>query len=69
MLTTRPPKPFYLTKHASFEESGTEVFFIIVGDKACRLKRKDLFSEERVFNYRLSRARRCIACAFGTLRA
>jgi hypothetical protein len=46
----------------------------ILGDKAYPLKRslmktftrKDLSGEERVFNYRLSRARRCVVCAFGT---
>jgi hypothetical protein len=53
-----------LPKPASFEESGTEVPFVILGDEAYRLKtylmkpfaRKDLSSGERVFNYRLSRA-------------
>jgi len=57
-----------LPKPASFEESGTEMPFVILGDEACPLKtyltkpfaRKDLSCEERVFNYRLSRARRCV---------
>jgi len=31
--------------------------------------RKDLSCEERVFNYGLSRARRCVECAFGILTA
>jgi len=31
--------------------------------------RKDLSCEERVFNYRLSRARRSVVCAFGILTA
>jgi len=31
--------------------------------------KKDLSSEERVFNYRLSRAKRCVERAFGKLRA
>jgi hypothetical protein len=52
----------YLTKHASFEESGTEVPFVILGDEANLVKtylmkpfaRKDLCSEERVFNCKLS---------------
>jgi hypothetical protein len=29
------------------------------------LARKDLSCEERVLNYRLSRRRRCLECAFG----
>jgi len=43
---------------------------VILGDEACPLKtclmktfaRKDLSCEERVFNYSLSRARRCVEC-------
>jgi len=66
-----------LPKPASFEGSGTEMPFVILGDEAYPLKtylmkplaRKDLSCEECVFNYRLSRARRCIECAFGILRA
>jgi hypothetical protein len=66
-----------LPKPASFEGSGTEMSFIILGDVACPLKtylmklfaRKVLSCEERVLNYRLSRARRCIECAFGILTA
>ena len=66
-----------LPKSASFEGSGTEVPFVILGEEAYLLKtylmkpfvRKDLSSEERVFNYRQSRGRRCVACAFGTLTA
>jgi hypothetical protein len=54
-----------LPKPASFEESGTEMPFVIFGDEALPLKtylfkplaREDLSYEERVFNYRLSRAR------------
>jgi len=49
--------------------------FVILGDETCPLKtyimkpfaRKDLSCEERVFNYSLSRARRCVECAFGIL--
>ena len=61
-----------LPKPASFEGSGTEMPFVIVGDEAYPLKTylmKDLSCEERVFNYRLSRARRCVECAFGILTA
>jgi len=51
--------------------------FIILGDEASPLKtyrmkpfaRKDLSCEERVFNCRLSRARRCVECAFVILTA
>ena len=51
--------------------------FAILGDEAYPLKTyltksfagKDLSFEERVFNYRLSRARRSVVCAFGILTA
>jgi hypothetical protein len=51
--------------------------FVIIGDEAYPLKtylmkpfaRKDLSYEERVFNYRLSRTRRCVECPFGILTA
>jgi hypothetical protein len=51
-----------LTKPASFEGSGTEMSFVILGDEVCPLKtylmkpfaRKDLSCEERVCTYRLS---------------
>ena len=66
-----------LPKPASFEGNGTEMPFVIHGDEACPLKtyltkpfaRKDLSCEERVFNYSLSRKRRCVECAFGILTA
>jgi len=66
-----------LPKPASFEGSGTEMPFVILGDEACPLKtylmkpfaRKDLSCEERVFNYSLTGARRCVECAFGILTA
>jgi len=62
---------------ATFEASGTEMPFVILGDEAYPLKtnlmktfaRKDLSCEESVFNYSLSRARRCVECAFGILTA
>ncbi|XP_026816456.1 protein ALP1-like [Rhopalosiphum maidis] len=49
--------------------------FVLLGDDAYPLKtnllkpysRKRLTIEERIFNYRLSRARRCVECAFGIL--
>ncbi|XP_050065695.1 uncharacterized protein LOC126554686 [Aphis gossypii] len=49
--------------------------FVWLGDYAYPLKtnllkpysRKRLTVEERILNYRLSRARRCVECAFGTL--
>ena len=57
--------------------SGTEMSFVILGDKAYLLKtylmkpfaRKDMSCEERVLNCKLSRARRCVECAFGILTA
>ena len=66
-----------LPKPASFEGSGTEMPVVILGDEACPLKtylmkpfaRKHLSCEERVFSYRLTRARRCVECAFGILTA
>ena len=62
-----------LPKPASFEGSGTEMPFVILGDKAYPLKtyltkplaRKDVSCDERVLNYTLSRARRYTECAFG----
>ena len=66
-----------LPKPANFEGSGTEMPFVILGDEANPLRkylmkpfaRKDMSCEERVFNYRLWRARRCVECAFGILTA
>ena len=68
---------FTLPQPESFEGSGTVMPFIILGDEDYPLQtyftkpftRKDLSREERVFNYRLSRARRCIECAFDILTA
>ena len=65
---------FTLRKPASF---GSEMPFVVLGYEAYPLKtylmkpfaRKYLSCEERVFNYRLSRARRCVECAFGILTA
>jgi len=66
-----------LPKPASFGGSGTEMPFVILGDEAYPLKtylmkpfaRKDLLCKEHVFNCKLSRARRCVECAFGILTA
>lgn len=49
--------------------------FVLLGDDAYPLKRyllkpysrQLLTVEERIFNYRLSRARRCVECAFGIM--
>jgi len=49
--------------------------YVILGDKAYPLTtylmrpfpKQDLNIEKKVFNYRLSRARRCVECAFGIL--
>lgn len=54
---------------------GTKLPFFIVGDDAFPLtkrmmkpfSKRELSREERIFNYRLSRARRCIENAFGIL--
>jgi len=62
---------------ASFEVSGTEMHFVVLGDEAYPLKtyimksfaRKGLPCEERALTYRLSRERRCVECAFGILTA
>ncbi|XP_066595464.1 uncharacterized protein [Prorops nasuta] len=51
--------------------------FVMVGDDAYPLKsyllkpysKLNLSRDERIFNYRLSRARRCIECTFGILTA
>jgi len=66
-----------LPKTVSFEGSAAEMPFVILGDEAYPLKtylmkplvRKVLSCEEHDFNYRLSRARRCVECAFGILTA
>ena len=66
-----------LQKPASFEGSGTEMSFVILGDEAYPVKtylmkpfaRKDLSCDERVFDYRLLRARSCGERAFSILTA
>lgn len=55
----------------------TDMPFVILADDAYPLKtyimkpysRRNLSHEEKIFNYRLSRARRCVVCAFGIMTA
>jgi hypothetical protein len=64
-------------KPESFEGSEIEMPFVILGNEAYPLKtylmktfaKKDLPCKERVLNYGLLRARRCVECTFGILRA
>lgn len=75
-------KIFMLTKLTSppdaplpGDEDGVPQPFIVVGDEAFALNKhllrpfpgKSLTNERRIFNYRLSRARRFIECTFGIL--
>lgn len=60
---------------AEVPNSGITLPHVFVGDEAYPLKpyllrpysRKDLGENEEIFNYRLSRARRVVECAFGIL--
>jgi len=62
-------------KSASFGGSGTEMPFVILGNKAYPLNtflmkplvRKNMSCAERVFHCGQSQARRCAECAFGVL--
>lgn len=55
----------------------TDMPFVILADDAYKLKtyimkpysRRNLSHEEKIFNYRLSRARRCVECVFGIMTA
>lgn len=57
------------------DENGTPIPFVIVGDEAFALSEnvlrpypnKNLSVQHRIFNFRLSRARRVVECAFGIL--
>lgn len=57
------------------DEGGTCMPFVVVGDEAFGLSEnvlrpyphKNLTVKERIFNYRLSRARRIVECTFGIL--
>ncbi|KAB0804158.1 hypothetical protein PPYR_01128, partial [Photinus pyralis] len=59
------------------DDSDTLVPFVLVGDDAYPLKtfimkpfgHKKMTDAQRIFNYRLSRCRRCVECAFGILTA
>lgn len=59
------------------DDSDTPIPFVLVGDDAYPLKtflmkpfgQRKLSEAERIFNYRLSRCRRCIECTFGILTA
>lgn len=55
----------------------TDMPFVMLADDAYPLmtylmkpySRRNLSHEEKIFNYRLSRARRCVECAFGIMTA
>lgn len=69
--------PNFLPPESNVSNSNRILPYVFVGDEAFPLKRylmrpfpgRDLVREKRVFNYRLSRARRCIENAFGILAA
>lgn len=67
-----------LPKARRISENGPELPYVIVGDEAFALtpymlrsypRADNLNLEKKVFNYRLSRARRVVECAFGILTA
>jgi hypothetical protein len=57
------------------EDNGTPMPFVIVGDEALDLSQhvlrpypsRDLDVARHIYNYRLTRARRMVECAFGVL--
>lgn len=66
---------FNIPKNEIIPSTDISVPFVLLGDDAYPLKtfllkpysRQNLTQEQRIFNYRLSRARRCVECAFGIL--
>ncbi|KAG8230426.1 hypothetical protein J437_LFUL015447 [Ladona fulva] len=68
---------FNISNNENIPSTDISAPFVLLGDDAYPLKtyllkpysRVRLNQEERIFNYRLSRARRCVECAFGILTA
>lgn len=69
---------FNLPPPRSIVENGPQLPFVLVGDEAFALtsfmmrpypRANDLNLQQKVFNYRLSRARRIVECAFGIFTA
>ncbi|KAJ8977827.1 hypothetical protein NQ317_011911 [Molorchus minor] len=66
---------FNMPKDEVLPQTDVYAPYVLVGDEAYPLKRyllkpyprQNLTDEQRIFNYRLSRARRCVECAFGIL--
>ncbi|KAL4715428.1 hypothetical protein ACJJTC_015331 [Scirpophaga incertulas] len=61
------------SRNLPYDMDGQEMPFVFVGDEAFALSRhimrprRNLSVKQRVFNYRLTRARRIIECTFGIL--
>lgn len=68
-------KTFNMPPDCNLPNSNVKAPHVLVGDEAYPLKmylmrpyaRRNLTAAKTTFNYRLSRARRCIECAFGIL--
>lgn len=69
---------FNLPLSRSIVENGPQLPFVLVGDEAFALtsfmmrlypRANDLNLQQKVLNYRLSRARRIVECAFGIFTA
>lgn len=65
-----------LPKAKSISEKGPKLPYVVIGDEAFALmsymmrpypQKSNLNIQKRIFNYRLSRARRVVECAFGIL--